>query len=187
MAYQAWSVVFGEQPSASKWNILGTNDAGFHDGSNIDDDAILTRHILDGNITPAKLAFGLAEASVATSQTTTSTSWADLATAGPSATVTAPSTGAVLIIAESETQNSTDGARAEYSLVVSGANTISEDDQRVRNQSRAVATSVPLGASKTIILTGLTPGSTTFKMRYRVQSGTGTFLNRRIVVVPFAD
>lgn len=29
MAYQSWSVVFGEQPSAAKWNILGTNDARF--------------------------------------------------------------------------------------------------------------------------------------------------------------
>lgn len=30
MSYQVWSVVFGEQPSASKWNILGTNDAEFN-------------------------------------------------------------------------------------------------------------------------------------------------------------
>lgn len=29
--YSAWSVVFGEQPSAAKWNILGTNDAYFDD------------------------------------------------------------------------------------------------------------------------------------------------------------
>src|ERR1043165_8579433 len=29
MAYQSWSVVFGEQPSAAKWNILGSNDAYF--------------------------------------------------------------------------------------------------------------------------------------------------------------
>lgn len=29
MAYSSWSVVFNEQPSASKWNILGTNDAFF--------------------------------------------------------------------------------------------------------------------------------------------------------------
>lgn len=29
MDYQSWSVVFGEQPSAAKWNILGTNDAYF--------------------------------------------------------------------------------------------------------------------------------------------------------------
>lgn len=31
MAYSSWSVVFGEQPSAAKWNILGTNDAHFYD------------------------------------------------------------------------------------------------------------------------------------------------------------
>lgn len=30
MAYTSWSVVFGEQPSAAKWNILGTNDAHFY-------------------------------------------------------------------------------------------------------------------------------------------------------------
>lgn len=30
MAYSSWSVTFGEQPSAAKWNILGTNDAHFY-------------------------------------------------------------------------------------------------------------------------------------------------------------
>jgi len=35
MAYASWSVVFGEQPSAAKWNILGTNDASFNDGTGI--------------------------------------------------------------------------------------------------------------------------------------------------------
>lgn len=29
MAYTAWSVSFGEQPSAAKWNLLGANDAFF--------------------------------------------------------------------------------------------------------------------------------------------------------------
>lgn len=29
--YTAWSVVFGEQPTASKWNQLGTNDASFNE------------------------------------------------------------------------------------------------------------------------------------------------------------
>lgn len=34
--YTAWSVVFGEQPSATKWNIIGTNMASFDEriGSN---------------------------------------------------------------------------------------------------------------------------------------------------------
>lgn len=30
MAYTSWSVVYGEQPSAAKWNILGTNDSTFN-------------------------------------------------------------------------------------------------------------------------------------------------------------
>jgi hypothetical protein len=39
-SYQSWSVVFGEQPSAAKWNILGTNDSAFNDGSGIGTNAI---------------------------------------------------------------------------------------------------------------------------------------------------
>lgn len=35
MAYASWSVVFGEQPSAAKWNILGTNDAAFNAGAGV--------------------------------------------------------------------------------------------------------------------------------------------------------
>lgn len=48
MAYSSWSVVFGEQPSAAKWNILGTNDASFNDGTGIS----------AGVITPEKLTSG---------------------------------------------------------------------------------------------------------------------------------
>lgn len=48
MAYASWSVVFGEQPSAAKWNILGTNDASFNDGTGIASDVI----------TDAKLVYG---------------------------------------------------------------------------------------------------------------------------------
>lgn len=44
MSYTSWSVVFGEQPSAAKWNILGANDASFNDGSGLG----------DATITPAK-------------------------------------------------------------------------------------------------------------------------------------
>lgn len=35
MAYSSWSVVFSEQPSAAKWNILGTNDASFNNGTGL--------------------------------------------------------------------------------------------------------------------------------------------------------
>lgn len=56
MSYVAWSVVFGEQPTASKWNILGTNDASFNDGTGIADDAILARHIANLAVSNAQMA-----------------------------------------------------------------------------------------------------------------------------------
>lgn len=48
MAYASWSVVFGEQPTATKWNILGTNDASFNDGTGIADDKIEPVHLATG-------------------------------------------------------------------------------------------------------------------------------------------
>lgn len=56
MAYVAWSVVFGEQPTAAKWNILGTNDASFNDGTGIADDAILARHIANLAVSNPQMA-----------------------------------------------------------------------------------------------------------------------------------
>lgn len=50
MAYASWSVVFGEQPSAAKWNILGTNDASFNDGSGIGNDAISDAKLVNGKL-----------------------------------------------------------------------------------------------------------------------------------------
>lgn len=37
MSYTAWSLVYGEQPSTAKWNILGTNDAHIYNflGANV--------------------------------------------------------------------------------------------------------------------------------------------------------
>lgn len=57
MAYTAWSVVYGEQPTAAKWNQLGQNDAGFKDGTNIDDDAILNRHMAALSVEQSNINF----------------------------------------------------------------------------------------------------------------------------------
>lgn len=45
MAYTSWSVVFGEQPSAAKWNILGTNDASFNDGTGLGNNTITSQKL----------------------------------------------------------------------------------------------------------------------------------------------
>jgi hypothetical protein len=49
MTYTAWSVVYGETPSATKWSQLGENDAGFKDGTNFDDQIIHDNH-LNGDV-----------------------------------------------------------------------------------------------------------------------------------------
>ncbi len=48
MAYASISFVYGETPSASKWNILGTNDASFNDGTGIAVSAITPEKLLTG-------------------------------------------------------------------------------------------------------------------------------------------
>ena len=55
MSYTAWSVVFGEQPTAAKWNQLGANDAGFKDGTNIDAGALNNTHMAANSIYSSKV------------------------------------------------------------------------------------------------------------------------------------
>lgn len=88
MAYQAWSVVFGEQPSASKWNILGTNDASFNDGTGIGDDTIDSRHYVTNSIDGEHLAtnaiyLGKTTITATVTHTTTETTIASLAVTVP--------------------------------------------------------------------------------------------------------
>lgn len=118
--------------------------------------------------------------------TTTSTTFDDLAggaAVGPAVTLTT-GTQALVFIHSQATNSGAGSARA--SVEVSGASTIAAAD----NRSIATFGSADngLGASTWTWYTGglaLTPGSNTFTMKYRVSSGTGTFDDRRIAVMPF--
>lgn len=85
MSYAAWSVVFGEQPSAAKWNILGTNDASFNDGTGIGTNAIAAASIATNAI-----KIGYAEI---TSPFTTATTGSYVDVTSLTVTVTVPSGG----------------------------------------------------------------------------------------------
>lgn len=52
--YVTWSVVFGEQPTATKWNELGTNDASFNNGNGFNDSILIERHFADSAVTSRK-------------------------------------------------------------------------------------------------------------------------------------
>lgn len=171
MGYASWSVVFGEQPSAAKWNTLGTNDASFNDGTGIANAAI----------TASKLSTGASSASVLSAQTTTSTSFTDLATAGPAVTVTIGANGLALVILSAELANNTAGDYAVMGFAASGANTIAASaDRALFSQGTN-----DLGHSWAYLATGLTAGSTTFTAKYEViTGGTATIGRRYISVIP---
>lgn len=112
--------------------------------------------------------------SIATNQNTTSTTFVDLATVGPQVTVTSVGTRAVAIW--SLTQFTTVGSCAS-AVAVSGATTIAAADFPngfVGSDGGRNGT----GWAYFVI----NPGVNTYTMKYRVSSGTGSFLDRRLMV-----
>jgi hypothetical protein len=118
-------------------------------------------------------------ATVATSQTTTSTSYTDLATVGPAVTL---STGTkAFVICYTEQRNAS--TQSVYSsFAVSGATTIAASDTFAFQINQSVSNYVYNGSIGKIV-TGLTAGSNTFTAKYRVTGSTGTFVNRVISVI----
>ena len=116
---------------------------------------------------------------VTTGQATSSSSFADLATVGPSVTILTGTSALVSITAEIASP----GGQAAYaSVAVSGATTLAaSNDNRIRASEQS-SLSVIVVSSRSFILTGLTAGSNVFTMKYAVSAGTATFYNRSIVV-----
>lgn len=120
-------------------------------------------------------------AHIATAESTTSTSYVDLSTVGPSVTVSCGST--VLISIYSSLQCVTASALPHMSYAISGSTTVSATDATaVSFQNATAGQSARIGM--TFLRTGMTPGSNTFTAKYKTSSGTGSFADRRITVVP---
>lgn len=123
-----------------------------------------------------------AAAFVTTSETTASTSYVDLATVGPAITAT---TGAMAMVGLYTRQsNGTAGANVWTSMAVSGATTLAASDNFALSYDSPVTGSTVYHGT-VHMQTGLTPGSNTFTHKYRASSGTGTFNQRRLWVLPF--
>lgn len=120
----------------------------------------------------------MASATVLDNQTTTSTSYVDLSTVGP--TVTVDTKEKALVFLSSWVDNS--GANLSHiSPAVSGATTIAAADANSLEKFNPGFETVMVMAE----FTGLTPGVNTFTAKYKVSGGTGTFVFRRIFVLPF--
>lgn len=113
-------------------------------------------------------------AEIATSETTTSVTYADLATVGPSITIPRP--GDYNIDFGMRAAHSVASGAASSSLSGGGLTAASTDDVRAFGTGQFDVQRRKLG-------TGLT--ATALKMMYEVISaGTGTFLNRRLNITP---
>lgn len=116
---------------------------------------------------------------VATSETTASTSFTDLATVGPSITLTTGTKAFVMFAAR--VANNTGGSSCVAAVDISGATTSAASDTRSLFYESSAAND-NARFSVAYIHTGLTSGSNTFKLQYRVTGGTGTFLDRNLAV-----
>ena len=140
----------------------------------------------------SNLGFGLQSAEVSTSQGTTSAgTYVDLATAGPSVTVTVGTSGRALVSASALMFPGASGAGNTSDTAFVG---LSIDGGAPGNSlaqfTGASGTGVSNNGSGTIggqvLVTGLSAGSHTCKLQYTTLNGTFTsFQNRVITVQPF--
>lgn len=120
-------------------------------------------------------------ASVTTSQTTASTSYTNLTTTGPAVTV---DTGAAaIVVINALTSNDTATAQSFAAYEVSGASSITGADSKAL-VFQSDSANQKARASAIYFEDGLTPGSNTFTVKYRVSAGTGAWANRHLLVIP---
>jgi hypothetical protein len=116
---------------------------------------------------------------ISTSQTTTSTSYTNLSTVGP--TVTLATGTQVLLIISCKLSQTTVGTVPRVSFAVSGASTIAAPGWGLLMD---VQSSTMMTCSQ-MYVQDVTAGTNTFQLKYKVDANTGTFATRRLIVIPF--
>lgn len=148
---------------------------------------VTTAKINDGAVTANKLATGATGAFITASETTTSTSYADLSTV-QSVTVTVGANGLLLVGYAANMKNDTANAFCMAAPALTGANTdTASDNYAAKYQAYTANAEYRIGGTK--LYGGLAAGSTTVTLKFHVQTGgggagTGTFSNRELWAVP---
>jgi hypothetical protein len=127
---------------------------------------------------------GMRTAYVATSEPYATAAWGDLATTTDQVTVTIGQSGIALVFLSASINPNTVGGTGWVSVAVSGANTIGPaSPQLIFYQAPVANYSAQYGVAA--LMTGLAPGSTTFKLKYYINPGGAYFANRSLAVIPF--
>lgn len=125
------------------------------------------------------LVFGVEAEEVAATEATSSTSYVDLSTVGPSVDVTVGPSGRVLIDQSAFIGLST-GAMTAYA----GTHIDGVLGPGVLGLSTQTADPIATTVSGRRLVTGLTPGVHTFTMKYKVTSDSANYSNRVLTVQP---
>jgi hypothetical protein len=122
---------------------------------------------------------------IETEESTTSTSYTNLSTVGPSVTVATSSRALVMIGARM--RNNVAGQYCMASFELSGDTTRTAPDRySVAFENTNQDGSTDIHTCQFTPLTDLTPGNNTFTMKYRTTTaGTAVFRFRRMAVIPF--
>lgn len=118
---------------------------------------------------------------ISTTETSSSSSFGNLATVGPTVTVT---TGTSALVAWGCYSGNSADSKTLMSVEVFGATVIAAADN---NSIIHYAPSTGAASTQYMlrIYSSLTAGSNIFRAKYRVTAGTGTWARRNIAVIPF--
>lgn len=117
---------------------------------------------------------------IETQQTTTNTSYTDLATTGP--LIVNITTGALALLMYAVYMSNSTTNASYVGWEVSGATSVAAADGSSLRFQSGIADQA-LRSSNTRRLTGLTPGTQTITLKYRCSGTTSTFANRHIIVM----
>lgn len=129
--------------------------------------------------------FNVKTTTVATSESTSSTSYTDLTTTTDQVTVGIGSSGKALVMLSADITNNSYCGYMGYD--VSGSTTAAASDAKAVMVWGTGGATVGKTVSTTFLEEGLTPGFCTFKLKYKTTNASyaATFANRRITVIPF--
>lgn len=127
----------------------------------------------------------LGSAYVGAYESTTATTYADLATVGPTVSgVRVGESGRVLVLMRGWCVAGNSGVYALMSFAIAGPTSSAALDTTAVGVRSAVAGDENPGIGAPIIVGGLAPGVYTFTAKYRVTGGTASFQYRQLTVIP---
>jgi len=121
---------------------------------------------------------------VVTAQSSTATTYGNLTTTGPSATVTLTGTRALVTVGATVDPNQNGEGWMSFqvdSVAISDA--LLDPRAVIREQGSSTSTGL-IQASMTTLVTGLTAGSHTFTAKYKTNGTSTAFSNRSIIAIP---